>query len=526
MKILVVEDEPDLEFLINRKFRDKIRAGELQFLFAQNGLEALEKLQTNPDIYVVLSDIKMPQMDGLTLLIELNERYPLLHTIIISAYGDMKNIRTAMNRGIYDFLTKPIDFDDLELTLNKTIRHVHQVIHNMTEHRKAEEQLLRLKKAVETMQLGVTITDLEGKIIYTNPAEARIHGYQVEELLGKDVGILAPSELRNPMPLEQIEQWKGLKRESVNIRKDGSTFPVWLMSEIVKNAEGQPTAIVTSCEDITERKRAEMALIRSHADLLAANERLKATQAQLVQSAKLASIGELATGIAHELNQPLMYIRSSAQLAMMDNPENLDPQKVLKVLKRVEEGTARMMKIITQLRNFARQTDVDFKPLKLHDILENSMILVNEQFKLHNIRLEKRFASNLPPVLGNSQQLEQVFINLLNNARDALKGRKDPGLMIQTAIRSQKDGSGQVAVSFSDNGCGISQRHLEKIFDPFFTTKEEGKGTGLGLSISYGIIRNHRGQIQISSVEGEGTTFTITLPVMEESKITIRSETL
>jgi YesN/AraC family two-component response regulator len=218
MKILVVEDESDLEFLMTRKFRDHIRTGEFQFLFASNGVEALKILEADPDIYIVLSDIRMPQMDGLTLLAHLNEHYPLVRTIIISAYNDISNIRTAMNRGAYDFLTKPVDFKDLEVTLNKTIRHVQQVLQEVTERKKAEEQLVRLKKAVEDMRLGVTISSLDGKILYTNPAEARMHGYhQVEDLIGQDVGILAPPERREPMTLAQIKQWNGSIRESVNV---------------------------------------------------------------------------------------------------------------------------------------------------------------------------------------------------------------------------------------------------------------------------------------------------------------------
>ena len=267
IKILIVEDESDLKFLLTRKFRRRIQGGELEFIFANNGLEALDQLQAHPNVAVVLSDINMPQMDGLTLLTHLNERYPHLRSIIISAYGDMQNIRTAMNRGAYDFLTKPIDFDDLEMTLNRAIRYEQQVMQDLTERQQTEKRLLQLEKAVENMQLGVTITDLDGKILYTNPAEARIHGYQVGELIGQDVGIFAPPTFRKAVTLEEIKQWKGLIRESVNIRKDGRSFPVWLMSEIVKGPDGKPTAIVTSCEDITERKQAEEEL-KQHRDHL------------------------------------------------------------------------------------------------------------------------------------------------------------------------------------------------------------------------------------------------------------------
>lgn len=284
IKILVVEDEPDLKFLIERRFRKRIRTGELQFLFAENGREALEQLQIHQDVYVVLADINMPQMDGFSLLRELNERYPLLPTIIISAYSSMQNIRTAMNWGAYDFLPKPVNFEDLEVTINRTIRHVQQLMNEITERKKAEKQVLQLEKAVENMQLGVTISDLDGKIIYTNPADAKMHGWQVDELLGKDVGVLAPPPLRQPITLEQIKKWKGLVRESINIRKDGSTFPVWLMSEIVRDVSGEPTAIVTSCEDISGRKQAEEEL-KKHREHL--EELIKERTAELIRANEL-----------------------------------------------------------------------------------------------------------------------------------------------------------------------------------------------------------------------------------------------
>ena len=126
-KILVADDEVDLEMLIKQKFRQKIREKEYEFVFAINGNDALDKIQQNPDVDIVLSDINMPEMDGLTLLSRLGESSPLIKSVIVSAYGDMENIRTAMNRGAFDFITKPVNFEDLELTMNKTIQHVAQL---------------------------------------------------------------------------------------------------------------------------------------------------------------------------------------------------------------------------------------------------------------------------------------------------------------------------------------------------------------------------------------------------------------
>src|SRR5919199_5836419 len=153
-KILVVDDEPDIEPLIRQKFRKKIRQNELLFIFARNGAEALKKLQAQPDIDVVLTDLNMPEMDGLTLLTKLNELNPIIKTIIISAYGDLEKIRAAMNRGAFDFLTKPLDLQDLEITLDKTLQHV--------KHMKGvleQERLARQAQAELLIQLQQEVSD-------------------------------------------------------------------------------------------------------------------------------------------------------------------------------------------------------------------------------------------------------------------------------------------------------------------------------------------------------------------------------
>ncbi len=241
---------------------------------------------------------------------------------------------------------------------------------------------------------------------------------------------------------------------------------------------------------------------------------LKQTQAKLVQSAKLASIGELATGIAHELNQPLMFIRTPAQLEIREGFDKFNSQSAFATLKEIIGATDRMMKIIDHLRVFSRQAKDDpFVPVHIEDVIENSFVLLKQQLQDRNIRVEKNYQADLPSILGNPNQLEQVFLNMLTNARDALKDQEDAKITITTQKNEKR-----VIIAFEDNGTGIARNQKEKIFDPFFTTKEPGEGTGLGLSICHGIIQEHQGTIEVSSTTGagqaaNGTTMLISLPV-------------
>jgi PAS domain S-box-containing protein len=570
-KILVVEDESDLEFLITRKFRRRVRAGELHFLFATNGLEALKHLEATPDIYVVMSDIKMPQMDGLTLLTHLNERYPLLRTIIVSAYGDMRNIRTAMNRGAYDFLTKPIDFKDLEATLDKTIQHVQQALHEMTEKKKTEKQMLQLKKAVENMQLGVTITDLNGNIVYTNPAEARMHGYQVDALIGQDVGILAPPRLRQPMSLEQIKQWKGLVRESVNARKDGSTFPVWLMSELVRDTEGEPIAIVTSCEDITERKQAEEEL-RKHrdhleelvkertAELTTTNQQLQqeiaerkraeealqqakeaAEEAQRTAESANQAKSDFLANMSHELRTPLNGILGYTQILKRDVSLTDRQHEAINIIHRSGEHLLMMINDILDLSKIeARKMNLEPNDFHLPDVLKTIIEIARVRAEQKGITFEYQMASELPTgVHGDQKRLRQILLNLLSNAiKFTIKGSvvfhvtcselRIPSSTVSTSHsqpsihhsdqaysehHQRNRGSRpatRIRFQVDDTGIGIPSEHIEKIFSAFHQVGDRrihAEGTGLGLAISQRLVYMMGGELHVKSTVGQGSTF-------------------
>ena len=212
------------------------------------------------------------------------------------------------------------------------------------EQKQAADELRRLETALETMQIGVSITDLDGRIVYTNPAEASMHGFTVDELINQDIGVYAPPGTRKPLTRDQLSELKSRNRETTNVRRDGSVFPVHLRSDVVENASGEVLGVVTTCEDITERKQTEDRLRGSL-------EQLRAAQLQVIQAEKLESIGRMAAGVAHEVKNPLKPAREAGGLPTPDRltDEPLDRRQLCALLGRGQRDR------ITALSGFGRR---------------------------------------------------------------------------------------------------------------------------------------------------------------------------
>lgn len=239
-------------------------------------------------------------------------------------------------------------------------------------------------------------------------------------------------------------------------------------------------------------------------------EELEAKQAQLVQSAKLASLGELASGIAHELNNPLNNIglfAGNAEEYLTSGRS--DPEPLKECFTHIQGQVRRAASIINHIRAFARTAPLTHEDVSINEVLRESVALMTEELRLHNISVALHFDEKQPVVEGNRIQLEQVFVNLLTNARDAMQSSDTKTITITTYMVDDRT----VRVEISDTGSGIAPSVLPRIFDPFFTTKPVGRGTGLGLSITYGIVKEHRGTIEVTSSEETGTTFVLHFPV-------------
>ncbi|MBM4137357.1 MAG: GHKL domain-containing protein [Nitrospira sp.] len=236
---------------------------------------------------------------------------------------------------------------------------------------------------------------------------------------------------------------------------------------------------------------------------------------QFIQSNKLAALGEMAAGIAHELNEPLNGIQLFAQNALTDlrrnqNPPKLAEENLLFIIDLVKKAST----IIGQLRTFARKSDEKKQTLDVHTLIEGLIRFLESQLKLANIQVELKLESTNPQILGNPLRLEQVFLNMIQNAIYAMEKTETKKLTIQTHLSQDA-----VNIEIIDTGAGIPSELKERIFDPFFTTRDVGVGTGLGLSISHSIIKEHKGSVEVESEVGKGTTFRIYLPLYHKEAL-------
>lgn len=409
-----------------------------------------------------------------------------------------------------------------------------------------------LEQAIETMQTGMTICSMDGRILYTNNAEAAMHGWTVNELIGRDVRILSPKELWKPMSVSEFLALRSWIRESVNVRKDGTIFPVLLRSDIILNEAGAPIAVVTSSEDITERKKKQKMLDEYSKKLNDMIQNLEETvqqkthlvrqkDMQLIEMDRIAGTAILAAGIAHEINNPLGFVNSSLSFlekAMGRFIEAIDfwndkpvPEPLMndyraclgrlnyeyvvssltKKFQMIKRGVNRITTIVNSLRSVSR---VDQEPMG--DMAVNRSI--EDVIALIRARGDKdlNFLTDLtevPFIYCHTGEIYQCLLHILVNAVDATS---DGGTVcIATSYHAPEN---HVVIRIEDKGKGMSEDVLQKAFTPFFTTKPVGSGTGLGLSITENIIKRHGGRIEIESKEGEGTRVTLLLPLRHKEE--------
>lgn len=517
--ILLVDDEPEVEGMIKLKFRREIRNGVYQFTFARNGLDALEKLKISPEIDIVISDINMPEMDGLTLLQHLRNNKRNLKSIIVSAYGDMDNIRTAMNRGAYDFLTKPIDFDDLTITIEKTKEAIKEIKENIEARKKAEASLLEsmaLNHAIVNHAIDAIVTiDSEGVINSMNAATEIIFGYENAELLGKNISVLMPEPYRS-MHDSYVHEYLGtgnktiigLGRETIAVRKDGTVFPVELtVSEISVNNKIMFNGII---RDITERKKAEKVL-REYNETLTEEVDQRTRELRQLNQEKNDILGIA----VHDLKNPLMNIKMLAKLIFEEPTLSMD--EIREFTGDILSTSERMFELIKNLLDVNRieQGKIAFNPE--HIPVSPLVSIIVKSFAEH--ALQKNITVSIidetngdETVLSDRTALVQILENLVSNAV-----KYSPlGSNVNFKIRDESD---YIRFSVKDEGPGINEEDMKRLFGKFARLTAQPTGgehsTGLGLSIVKKLTELMKGKVWCESTPGKGAEFIVLIPRKE-----------
>ncbi len=387
-----------------------------------------------------------------------------------------------------DFLSS----DDLEL-LSTIAGYVAIAIENGRLYQSLEQKALQIERLkdfseniVESLKIGVLTVDLDDRVESWNPQledlleipRAAVLGGKLGEVLPRDLAIEIAAHARN-------EHVSGIYKLHLNTQS-GRHIVINASMAPLLGKDGAQLGRLILLDDITQRVRLEE---------------------QMVQTEKLTSLGLLAAGVAHEVNTPLAVISNYIQMLAKQIPAD-DPRQ--QTIERIVKQTFRASEIVNNLLNFSRMGAAELVEVDLNSVLEETLALVQHPLKTARVNVVRHYKDELPAVLGSTTRLQQVFLNLFINARDAMPG----GGMLEVRTAAY---NGSVEIEVTDTGAGIPAEQVHRIFDPFFTTKSSGRGTGLGLSISYGIIKEHAGKVDVRSTPGKGTSFRLEFPVARKA---------
>lgn len=354
--------------------------------------------------------------------------------------------------------------------------------------------------------------DMDMGLTYVSPSVTRLLGFTEEEAMARTMKQAYTNEayekalqiFAEEMAVEYSGQGDPARSRIMElelIRKDGNVVPVEGNFCFIRDPKGKAVGILSIMRDITERKRTELALKEAYKDLQSSKD-------QVIQSEKLAAIGLLASGVAHEILNPLNILSMKLQMLEMTPQSENDLKQSMEICRNQID---RIVGIVSGLRKFSRMPEKKLSLKKIEVLIDDVLSLIAPRIKVEGIHVEVQYAPpELPPVCMDEASMEQVLFNILSNAMDAMRDREEKKLRISAAGKN-----GDVLITISDTGHGIKNENLLRLFDPFFTTKDPDKGTGLGLSISYGIIKDHKGRIWAENNEWGGATFFIQIPFGE-----------
>lgn len=530
--ILVIDDELGMRETLTDILQDE----GYEVSTVENGTDAITAVQKR-FFNVVFIDINLPDISGLDVLKTIKKITTDTYPIMLTASATIENSIKALNQGAYAYIVKPFDVKTIKETIQRAIAEQRLVLENkrlLQELKTSNKALLKAKTEVDTMnreleskirqrtkQLrdqmtwtetiidsladGLCTVDKRWKITLFNRQAELITGYKAEDVLGKDHTDIFRSMCHDCTKLIEKTIRKGEKVSGLEIYmedKNGRLIPLLVSAAPIRDKNGEILGAVQNFRDITDHKQ---------------------LQEQLIQASKLASMGELLANFTHEIKNPLNGMILFATLIKAEAAPNSD---IFNYAERILEEGTRIGKIAGDVLTFSRQNIQEYQYEHIIPIVESTLSLTEQQLNLDGIQVERDFDDSLPRLKVNIGRIQQVLLNMINNAQYSLnkrfgqfdsKGRKRIKLSVHNMTIIGKP---WVQIQIEDNGTGISQKHMKRIFDPFFTTKPVGQGTGLGLSVSYGIIKDHHGEIGVQSEEKKFTRFIIDLPAFETEAVT------
>ena len=490
--VLIVDDiEENLLYI-----ESVIRNFRINLIRALSGNEALERIK-DLDLVLAIIDVRMPGMSGYELAEKINStrtdiKVPIIF-ITANIFSEIEELK-GYSAGAVDYIYKPFSSQILKSKVSIFLDLYNQkqtIIKNAIELKENEE---KYRTMINASPDGVVLIDLSGKIKEVSERGIELFGANNrEDILGKQIdGFIAESSNE----LIQSALTNGLAQNiEIKLRKiDQSLFLGEVSANLIQGTDGTPLSILMVVHDVSQRKK---------------------LQANQIHADRMASLGQMAAGMAHEINQPLNIISMVIDKLLFEANKNkqVDLEMLNEKSNKVFENLTRIRNIIDHIRVFSR-SNVDYIPIafNINMSIENAISMISEQFKHLGIKLNLDLEEQIPQLVGNTYQFEQVIINLLNNARDAISEKKsqvegytDFCIDLKTFMDDN-----HLIIEVKDNGMGIREEDINNILLPFFSTKEEGKGTGLGLSICYQIIKDMGGIIEISSVRSKQTIVKLT----------------
>ena len=512
-KIVLIDDEKDIREVMAIALQDAGYTVDI----AADGATGL-KLCEDSSPQIVITDIRMPGMDGLQVLETIKRKYSDIEVIVATAFGEIDLAIRALQLDASDFITKPISDEALYLALNRARERFNsrKQLKDYTallEREKAEtsQELLKSiafqRNLIESSMDGILGCDGKDTVVTYNLSMEQILGYAKTEVLHKmTITQFFPAGKLADFKAElSSDTYGGENRlilyETSLLEKSGHEIPVQVSANLLFE-QGRQNGLVCFFRDLRQIRKLE---------------REVSDQARILHQDKMMSLGRLAASVVHEINNPLSgilnYLRLMSRILGKGSLSENHKEKFQRYLDLVENETHRCSQIVSGLLSFSRMSPPSFGQVQIDELLQRCILLSQHKLELSNIRLESNVQSNLPPVIGDFNQLQQCMINLFFNAIDAMPD----GGTLELSSRYDTDRDVMI-VRVKDSGCGIPREDLAHIFEPFYTTKKEGYGVGLGLSTVYGIMEQHHGSVNVESQSGAGTAIILELPVSDSNK--------